>query len=44
MEDDKKSLALRQLMMSSQQPESNPLFSAWFNKKRDLTDASLSVR
>jgi len=44
MEDDKKALALRQAMMSSQQPESNPLFAAWFNKKRDLADAGLSVR
>jgi hypothetical protein len=43
MEDDKKSMALRQAMMASQQPEGNPLFSAWFNKKRDLADAALSV-
>jgi hypothetical protein len=44
MEDDKKSMALRQAMMASQSPESNPLFAAWFNKMRDQADASLSVR
>jgi len=44
MEDDKKALVLRQEMMASQTPESNPLFSAWFNKKRDQADASLSVK
>jgi hypothetical protein len=31
-------------MMASQSPESNPLFSAWFNKMRDQADASLSVQ
>ncbi len=44
MEDDKKAIALRQAMTASQTPESNPLFSAWFNKKRDQADASLSVQ
>jgi hypothetical protein len=44
MEDDKKAIALRQSMMASQSPESNPLFSAWFNKMRDQADASLSVQ
>lgn len=44
MEDDKKSLALRQAMMASQSPETNPLFAAWFNKMRDQADAGLSVR
>jgi hypothetical protein len=44
MEDDKKAIALRQAMMTSQSPEANPLFSAWFNKKRDQADATLSVR
>lgn len=44
MEDDKRALAVRKSMMTSQSPESNPLFAAWFKKKRHLADASLSVQ
>lgn len=43
MEDDKKSIALRQSMMASQFPEQNPLFKAWYNKKREQADAGLTA-
>ncbi len=44
MEDDKKNLAAQQSFSAAQQPSSNPVFAAWFNKKRDETDAGLNKR
>ena len=44
MEDDKKSIALRQSMMASRFPEQNPVFSAWYNKKREQADAGLTAQ
>lgn len=44
MEDDKKNLAAQQSLSAAQQPTANPIFMAWFNKKRDETDAGLNKR
>lgn len=44
MDDEKKILAGQQALSASQQPTANPIFMAWFNKKRDEAEAGLNKR